>query len=78
MYSSEGLADWEMVVVSGSLALGMLVISAVIGAVVACLALREHATVPGRVAEAKTSRATPVPAMERSEPLGIGRGIAVG
>jgi len=43
MYSSQGLADWELLFVSGTLAVGMLVVSALIGWTIAYLALREPA-----------------------------------
>jgi len=52
MFSSQGLADWELVVVSGTLALGMLIISALIGSIVAYVALRE----PELVAKTITAR----------------------
>jgi hypothetical protein len=41
MYSSQGLADWELICVSGGLAAVMLAASAFIGAIVAYIALYE-------------------------------------
>jgi hypothetical protein len=63
MFTSGGLADWELVFVSGTIALGMLVISAIIGALVAYLALREPApfTVKARKSAMAPSLLLPQP-----------------
>jgi hypothetical protein len=42
MFSSIGLHDWELIVVSGMCAVVMLTLSALIGATVAHIALREE------------------------------------
>ena len=49
MYSSQGLSNWELVVVSGLLALSILVISAMLGSAVAFIALREPKPVAERI-----------------------------
>jgi hypothetical protein len=82
MFSSQGLEDWELVVVSGMLAIAAMAISTVIGLMVAYLALRESA--PATIKEAATEKAPsnsiPRQAMDSSEPVGAGgnRRVAVG
>jgi len=79
MYSSLGLENWELLFVSGMLSVCILGVSAVIGAIVAHVVLREPvvATENGFGTERGFS---PQPAMEVSGPIGAGAGrrVAVG
>lgn len=65
MYSSEGLADWELVVVSGLFAVSIMAISALIGSLVAFIALREPKvvarTISSKEAIPSNGISTPLP-----------------
>jgi ABC-type spermidine/putrescine transport system permease subunit II len=61
MYSSQGLENWELLVMSGILALGMLAISTLIGWTVAYLILREPSTLVSTVTCAEAIPVTTIP-----------------
>ncbi len=74
MYSSQGLADWELISVSGGLAVLMLGLSAMIGADVAYIAGYEpHAVAEPAVARGPVTAAS----VEPIEPAPAGTAFAL-
>jgi hypothetical protein len=61
MFSSQGLENWEFLFVSGMLAVGMLVISSLIGWTVAYLVLREPGITASTVAQTDSVSAAAIP-----------------
>jgi hypothetical protein len=81
MFSSQGLENWELLVMSGILAVGMLVISSLLGWTVAYWALREPGTSVSTVTRAEAVPVATIPQSSEcvAEPAyaGKSRGLAV-